>query len=157
MVKSGKTFGACLASARGEEMVLRMPKQLILPVTSAVLLAGLLLGGCTPEGSPNGLFHYDPEAMYWDKVTEQDKFDMKLQHAETSPIPGATATVLAPPPGITYSGAPVGNCVTEAGYCPLAAQTEPGQNCLCKAPTGNYGGTTGIPAKYNTKENPDVY
>jgi hypothetical protein len=97
----------------------------------------LLLAGCNDTGA----------------VSYQELYDMKLQHVVTSPIPGAAPKVLPPPPGIIYTGAPVGACVTSAGYCPLAAATEPGQNCLCTAPDATYGGTTGIPPQYNKQEN----
>jgi hypothetical protein len=67
----------------------------------------------------------------------------QLKTAVTSPIPGAQATVLPGGAGAAAEQAPAGFCVTDAGYCPLAAPVEAGRNCLCEAANGTYGGKTG--------------
>jgi len=68
--------------------------------------------------------------------------DQQLMNVTTSPIPGAQAKVLSAPPGSTATGQPANFCVTDAGYCPLAAATPAGQNCLCTAGSLAYGGQT---------------
>jgi hypothetical protein len=87
-------------------------------------------------------------------ITADDLFDMKLQHIQTSPVPGATARVLPDPPGAKRAGQMVAACVTDAGYCPLAAESEAGRNCLCQTAGFVYGGLTNIPPKYNAATNP---
>lgn len=87
-------------------------------------------------------------------VTASDRFNMKLQHTETSPVPGATARVLPNPLGVTPTGPSVAACVTDAGYCPLGAETQAGRNCLCQTTSFVYGGVTSAPPKYNTETNP---
>jgi hypothetical protein len=70
------------------------------------------------------------------------KRNQELMTAVTSPIPGATATVLPAPAG-TASNAPMSRfCVTDAGYCPLAAAVPAGENCLCETAGLKYGGQT---------------
>lgn len=118
------------------------------------LLLLMTLTGCA-SNAPTGqwipmYFNSDVE----EPVTASDRFDMKLQHIETSPVPGATARVLPDPPGITRTGPTVSACVTDAGYCPLAAETAAGRNCLCQTTGLAYGGVTGLPPKYNTTTNP---
>jgi hypothetical protein len=119
----------------------------------ALLMAVLMLAGGTARASDGGWTSFDPDDSQ--QVTNLDRLDMKLQKTATSPIAGASARVLPPPAGTTYTGAPVGACVTDTGYCPLAKQTEPGQNCLCQSADGVYGGSTGVPPKYNTATNPN--
>ena len=85
-----------------------------------------LLAGCVPGASTYG-----------------HGLEKSLDRAETSAIPGATARVFPAPPGAPTSGATAGYCVTTAGFCPLAAATPAGLNCLCQAGTLAYGGTTG--------------
>ncbi len=84
-----------------------------------------LLASCGPPNPPN-----------------ERLLDQQLMHVTTSPIPGAQAQVLPVPPGTATTGAPANFCVTDAGYCPLAAATPAGQNCLCKAGSLAYGGQT---------------
>ena len=118
-----------------------------------LLMAVLMLAVGAPSASASGWISFDPDDSQ--QVTNLDRLDMKLQKTATSPIAGASARVLQPPAGTAYTGAPVGACVTDAGYCPLAKQTEPGQNCLCQSADGVYGGATGVPPKYNTATNPN--
>ena len=78
--------------------------------------------------------------------------DQQLMNVTTSAVPGAQATVLAPPAGTGATGQNANFCVTDAGYCPLAAATPAGENCLCKAGGLAYGGQTGAApqtVKYN--------
>jgi hypothetical protein len=75
-----------------------------------------------------------------------NQFENELMHVTTSPIPGAQAKVLPAPPGVA-TGQPVNFCVTDAGYCPLAAATSAGQNCLCEAGNLAYGGQTAAAPK----------
>jgi len=114
-------------------------------------LTGCASGGPSATASGGGqVLASDDE----EPITADDLFDMKLQHIETSPVPGATARVLPDPPGATRTGPMVGACVTDAGYCPLAAETEAGRNCLCQTAGFVYGGLTNIPPKYNSTTNP---
>lgn len=81
----------------------------------------------------------------------------EMMRAVTSPIPGAQAQVLPAAAGSSSSaGATAAYCVTEAGYCPLAAAVEAGRNCLCKAGSLMYGGKTGAAPQTDTYEAPDV-
>jgi len=80
-------------------------------------------------------------------TSPSDQFDLKLEQAETSAIPGATARVLASP---AAAGPSANFCVTDAGFCPLAAATPAGQNCICQAGNLMYGGTTGVQPHLNT-------
>jgi len=78
-----------------------------------------------------------------------DQFDLKLEKAETSAIPGASARVLAAPAN-PAAGAAARFCVTDAGFCPLSAATPAGENCICQAGNLMYGGTTGVQPHLNT-------
>jgi hypothetical protein len=70
--------------------------------------------------------------------------------AVTSPIPGAEAKLL-PATATATDAAPSSHfCVTDAGYCPLAAAAPPRQNCLCETATLMYGGATGVPPQTYT-------
>jgi hypothetical protein len=70
------------------------------------------------------------------------QIDQQLMTTETSPIPGAQAKVFGATSG--NSGTPsAAYCVTDAGYCPLAAVAQTGANCICQAGNLMYGGTTG--------------
>jgi len=122
----------------------RMTQRRAAPGFAAAVLLPVLLGltGCMSNGGNAGT------------VTSSDLFDMKLQHIVTSPVPGATARVLPSPPGAKISGPNVAACVTDGGYCPLAAATEAGRNCLCQTQSFTYGGVTAEPPKYNTATNP---
>lgn len=92
---------------------------------TAICLAALL-ASCGPPNPPTS-----------------NQLDQQLMHVTTSAIPGAQAKVLPGPPGATATGQPANFCVTDAGYCPLAAATPAGQNCLCTAGSLSYGGLTG--------------
>ncbi len=102
----------------------------------AVLCLSLALTGC---GDPGG-------------TSQSAQFDLKLQRMETSPIPGATGRVLAAAPG-SPTGPSTDSCVTDAGFCPVAA-TPAGRNCICQAGNLMYGGQTGVPPQFNTTTNP---
>jgi hypothetical protein len=93
----------------------------LLPIVIAIGLAALT--GCAPTPTPLQL-------------------DRQLMTAETSPIPGATAKVLPAPAGVQSNAPPASFCVTDAGYCPLAAASPAGQNCICQAGSLMYGGKT---------------
>jgi hypothetical protein len=78
------------------------------------------------------------------------KIDQQLMTTETSPIPGAQAKVFGAPSSNTSTPA-ADYCVTDAGYCPLAAVAQAGRNCICQAGNLMYGGTTGAaPQTYKT-------
>lgn len=79
------------------------------------------------------------------------QMDQELMTTTTSPIPGATAKILPAPAG-AQGNAPAANfCVTDAGYCPLAAAAASGQNCVCEAGSLMYGGkTNAAPKTYKT-------
>lgn len=98
---------------------------------TALLLLGCL-SGCGTAAGP-GAYGVPNEL-----VTDQ-----QMMKVTTSPIPGATAKVFPAPPGTQGLGGPANFCVTDAGYCPLAAATPAGQNCLCAAGNLMYGGKTG--------------
>lgn len=113
----------------------------------------LALAGCDVGSGPHGV---------WVRMNFSDmggtsssaQLDEKLQHVQTSAIPGATARVFAAAPGTAATGPEANFCVTDAGFCPLAAATPAGRNCLCQAGNLMYGGTTGVPPQYNTLTNP---
>ena len=88
-------------------------------------------------------------------TTASDQFDMRLQHIQTSPVPGGTGEVLPNAPDSAISGSLVGACVTDAGYCPLEAETAAGRNCLCRTSSFVYGGVTAVPSQYNMATNPE--
>jgi hypothetical protein len=101
----------------------------LLPIVAVILLAAL--AGCGPPTSR--------------------QLDQQLMTTTTSPIPGATAKVLAAPAGTQSNAPPANFCVTDAGYCPLAAQAPAGQNCVCEAGSLMYGGkTNAAPKTYKT-------
>jgi hypothetical protein len=83
------------------------------------------LASCGPPNPPN-----------------ERALDQQMMNVTTSPIPGAQAKVLPAPPGTAATGQPANFCVTDAGYCPLAAATPAGQNCLCAVGNLAYGGQT---------------
>ncbi len=62
---------------------------------------------------------------------------------ETSPIPGAHATVLPATTADSSMATDAKFCVTDAGYCPLATAVPTGRNCLCETSSLSYGGKTG--------------
>lgn len=104
-----------------------------------VFLLFMTLTGCASDEEP---------------ITASDRFDMRLQHIQTSPVPGGTAEVLPNPPGSAITGSLVGACVTDAGFCPLETETVAGRNCLCRTGSFVYGGVTAVPPQYNTSTNP---
>lgn len=103
-----------------------------LPFSALLLLC--FLNGCGTAAGPGA--YGAPNEL----VTHQ-----RMMKETTSPIPGATAKVFPAPPGTPGLGGPANFCVTDAGYCPLAAATPAGQNCLCAAGSLMYGGQTGAP------------
>lgn len=71
--------------------------------------------------------------------------DAAFMKAVTSPIPGAHATLFATGTGAVDGAPMVSACVTDAGYCALAAPVSAGENCLCDTGTFSYGGKTARP------------
>lgn len=107
-------------SAEDEKSASRQPAT-GMQLRIAGVVALLVLAGCQPT---------------------ENQIDQRMMTATTSPIPGAIAKVLPAPAG-TQSHAPAANfCVTDAGYCPLAAAAAAGQNCICQAGSLMYGGKT---------------
>jgi hypothetical protein len=118
-----------LAKAAGDRKWAFFPPEMAVMLRVAVFCAAAGLTAC---GAPT-----------------PTRLNQELMTATTSPIPGATATVLpapagaASPAGAAASNAPASHfCVTDAGYCPLAAAVPAGQNCLCETGSLKYGGTT---------------
>jgi len=136
---------------RGQSRAYQYTTRFLSGLTACCLL--LALAGCDVAETPHGV---------WVRVDLQDTgntsasthFDEKVQHVETSAIPGATAKLFAAAPGASSAGPPANFCVTDAGFCPLAAAVPAGRNCLCQAGNLMYGGATGVPPQYNYAENP---
>jgi hypothetical protein len=99
----------------------------------------LALGGCNGD---------------YGESSASAQFDLKIEKAETSVIPGATALVLPAPPGNPAAGPMAQSCVTDAGFCPLAAATPAGRNCICQADSLMYGGKTGVQPQLITANTP---
>jgi hypothetical protein len=96
---------------------------------SALLAIFLIctLSSCKPQPRPPGIHQ-------------------QLLEIAASPIPGARASV-PPAAGAAPAGPMAAYCVTDVGFCPLAAETEAGRNCLCETATASFGGTTGAAPK----------